>query len=376
MTFTRSCLLILCLTSVLRADLVKDRQLVRDKEIGTEPKAWLGFLESRILDERKESRLTSLIRQLASDLYTDREKAMAQLIQWGEVARPWLRKALKSSDLEVVRRSRVCLKKITVGESSRLTQAVIRLLAQKLTREVASTFIRYLPFSDDLSVQSEIHESLLKADVKDKELSTLLIASLQSKYPIVQGTAASILGRRREATIQKLVRPLLGHSDFKVRFQAGSALLQGEDATAMPAMLQLLEVAPLQIAWAVEDLLHQLASDKAPKTTLTGDPSDRKKTRRSWELWWESSASKVRLASLRESPAELGRTLGIEYNTSRVWECNRQGRMLWDIYVKSAMDARVLPGQRVLVVGAEGVSIRDFHGKVLKQIKTGVSPNG
>src|SRR5262249_5743972 len=99
-----------------------------------------------------------------------------------------------------------------------------------------------------------------------------------------------------------------------------------------------------------------------------------------WRAWWRSSADKVDLDRLGDATRPMGLTLGIEYNTGRVWECDRAGKLRWQIRdLRGPMEAQVLPGGRVLVCESNGntLSERDTTGKVLWQKGLGAfSPTG
>ena len=75
----------------------------------------------------------------------------------------------------------------------------------------------------------------------------------------------------------------------------------------------------------------------------------------------------------------MGYTLGVEYNTGRVWECDIDGSIRWEIRdLDGPMDAQVLPNDRVLIAEADAhrVTERDFKGKVLWEQKIDGEPNG
>lgn len=361
-----------CSVDADESKLDADRELIREVGISTSPLELKRFLEKRILGEAQEKEIRQLIDQLGARRYSEREKAMTALLRWGEPARAMLKSAIADSDLEVSRRASRCLEAIDQTYGPSLTQAVIRVLTATFGHESVELFIRLLPFTEHEQVREEIRNSILTLGPENESSKKLLHKSLSHSSPLVQAVAASVLGRLKESALQEAVRKLLDSDHQEVRFRAAESLVHGEDASAMRTLIGLIEEFPEDQLWRVEDILYRLAGDTAP--TLTAN-NDRKKYRKEWESWWGKHGPTIKLASLNEPRKYLGHTLGIEYNTGRVWECTKGGRLLWQIHVKGAMDAMILPGRKVLIAAREGVTIRKLDGSVEKWIQKGGSPN-
>jgi hypothetical protein len=170
------------------------------------------------------------------------------------------------------------------------------------------------------------------------------------------------------------VRKLLADREASVRFRAAVALLTARDRTAVPVLIDLMgDAGPT--GWQAEDALFRLAGDKAPTTS-----AERARGRAAWVTWWRANADTVDLARFSDADLLMGLTLGIEYNTGRVWECGPDGKIRWEITgLKGPMDAQVLPGNRVLIVESTGtpqLTERDFQGNVISQTKLSLSPSG
>jgi outer membrane protein assembly factor BamB len=118
-----------------------------------------------------------------------------------------------------------------------------------------------------------------------------------------------------------------------------------------------------------EELLGHLAGEEAPRVSVVEDVAEaRRKCRAAWAAWWAGPGAKVDLARAAERERLLGLTLGIEYNTGRVWECAPDGTVRWEFSnLQGPMEAQVLPGGRVLVAESNNhtVSERDLKGNVL-----------
>ncbi|HKB42661.1 MAG TPA: PQQ-binding-like beta-propeller repeat protein, partial [Gemmataceae bacterium] len=119
---------------------------------------------------------------------------------------------------------------------------------------------------------------------------------------------------------------------------------------------------------------YRVAGEQAPGVSLgDGSPEARKKCRAAWDAWHVKHGKQADLARLQEGERLLGLTLGIEYNTNRVWECGPDGTTRWEITapqgVSGPMDAWVLPGNRILLADGNGITERDFKGNVLSKIE-------
>ena len=78
------------------------------------------------------------------------------------------------------------------------------------------------------------------------------------------------------------------------------------------------------------------------------------------------------LSEYKEAERLLGYTLGVEYNTGQVWECDLDGSIRWELCdLEGPMDAQVLPNGNVLIAEADAhrVTERDLKGKVLWEQK-------
>jgi outer membrane protein assembly factor BamB len=103
------------------------------------------------------------------------------------------------------------------------------------------------------------------------------------------------------------------------------------------------------------------------------------KTRDAWAAWWQKHGSTVDLALLDGRALLLGLTLGIEYNTGKVWEAGPDGVLRWELdNLSGPMDAQVLSAGRILVAeaNAKRVSERDLKGTILWEKKLEAEPTG
>jgi len=123
-------------------------------------------------------------------------------------------------------------------------------------------------------------------------------------------------------------------------------------------------------AGPVEDYLLRLAADKKPSALPDGE-NQRAKRREIWEAWWKEKGEQVALVD-RNPPVVgeryLGYTLLIQPQNQQVQEVGSDGKVRWTIAgLSNPIDARVLPGERVLITeqGTQTVSERNLRGDVL-----------
>ena len=359
-------------------EIAADEQLLRDAGVGTDGASLLAFFRLRTLSEADGEQIQAWVRQLGSDQFAQREEASRQLVRRGPLARPFLLAARRDPDREITRRVLLALEEIDSGPGPALPMAAVHVLTQRRPAGAASVLLAYLPSAEDESIEEEVLDALVSLTPEGGPFEEALPKALTDARPPVRGAAAYVLGRRGDALQRKAVRRLLKDADALVRWRAARGLLEGRDRAAMATVLLLLENAPLPVAVQAEELLYLLAGEQAPAVSLS-DAGDRRKCRDAWRAWWDAHGDKVDLARAADRRQLLGLTLGIEFNTGRVWECGRDGKMRWELTnLAGPMEAQVLPGNRVLIVESHGrrVSERDFKGHVLWEKTLTVDPSG
>jgi hypothetical protein len=357
-----------------------DEKVLKDAGVGTDGPALLDFFRRRTLSDVDRKRIGGLIGQLGSNSFEDREQASRSLRARGTPAVPFLRRALGEADLEVARRARLCLEEIENGPGPALAAAAARTLARRQPPGTVPTLLAYLPHADDETVEEAVLGALLATSPEGKP-DRGLAAALEDPFPLRREAAAHVLGRKGDTAQRAAVRQLLADKEVRVRFRAAQALLvAGRDRAAVPALINLLADAPPALAWQAEETLHLLAGAQAPDVSAGDrDEAGRRKCRDAWMAWWTEHGAGADLARLTEAGRLLGLTLGIEYNTGRVWECGMDGKLRWEITgLAGPMEAQVLPGGRVLIAEANNnkVSERHVKGKVLWEKHVPGGPTG
>ncbi len=141
-------------------------------------------------------------------------------------------------------------------------------------------------------------------------------------------------------------------------------------------LIALLGKLPAEQAVPVEDYLRSLAADRVPAV----DGDDREKRQQAWSAWWQANGARIELPDRSEELAVqryLGYTLLIQQQLNQVVELDRAGKVRWTLTgLLSPQDARVLPGDRVLVSEYAGLRVteRNLKGEVLWQKAVPTNP--
>ncbi|HZT78914.1 MAG TPA: HEAT repeat domain-containing protein [Gemmataceae bacterium] len=362
-------------------ELAQHFQTLKDHKVATDGPTLLTYFRDRTLSDEDRAKLAAVVRQLGDDQFAVRERATQQLKAAGRAAVPFLKQAVNDPDLEVRRRATRCLEAIEEGSELPVTAAAARVLAVRNPAGTVEALLAYLPFAADETVEEAVLTALATAGLRDGKADPALVKAAGSKEPTQRMAAAFVVGKAGPGQ-RRPVAKLLTDPDARVRFHAAAALTFSGDKAAVPALIALLNEGPLPLAWRVDDLLCQLAGDKGPKESLgAGDEASRRKIREAWEEWWKANAGKADLARLRLEEPLLGLNLICDYDGvpgagGQVWECGADGKPRWKLAVPGAIDARILPGGRVLVAehNTNRITERDRANKVLWETRTTSNP--
>jgi HEAT repeat protein len=351
-----------------------DRELLRQAKVGTDAPALLVFFRQRSLSEADRQHLQALVRQLGDASFKKRKLASQELVKFGSPTLAYLKPALKDPDLEVRQRADKCIEAIERGPGTALPAAAVRLLVRQAPAEAIRTLLTYVPSSDDDSVEEAVLSGLITLSVREEKLDAALAAALQDPEPARRGAAAYVLGRVGTKADCQAVRKLLTDPDLRVRFRAAQGLVYAKDKVGLPVLLALLgDKSPRAPTYQVQEVLRQVAAEKAPSASVTeGLPEERKKAREAWLAWWREQGGKLDLVRLNRQEAQLGLTVICEFDGTRsggghAWEFGRDFRPRWKIEgLQGPMDAHVLAGSKVLIAEYYGMRVteRNFKGEV------------
>jgi hypothetical protein len=275
-----------------------DEELLKQARIGTDGPDLLQYFRQRTVNESERQRILQLIRELGSEVYAVRDRAVGDLIEIGLPAVGLLRAGLSDSDVEIARRCERCLKKIEGDVPiAKRSAAAARLLAVRKPQGAAAVLLAYLPFADDEIVAEELRDALAGVALFDGRLDPALESSLADPLAIRRGAAAVALIRSGAPAAIASGRRALADKDPEVRLRTAIALVTyAKDREAVPKMIGLLAELPQSAASRIEEVLMRLAGDTAPVVSLGDDDAARQKCRDTWLAWWEQNGAKIELA--------------------------------------------------------------------------------
>jgi outer membrane protein assembly factor BamB len=368
-----------CAEAPPATDLSTYRKILTDAGLKTDPGALLDFFRARTLNAEQLARLEKWARQLGSDSFREREEASARLGEAGRHAVPFLEAVLAGSDLEARRRARACLGRIEQKSESPQLVAAAHLLAEGKPPEAGPVLLAYIPFAEDPLVERAVWEALRATSIRDEKADPALAAAFKDRLPARRVAAARVLGGLD--TYREPMRALLTDREPRVRWAAAEGLILARDKTAFPALLNLLKAGPRDLAWEAEGLLFRIADDKGPAVSLgTGSDEERAAAHKAWTEWWEAHRDEVDLARIDRAGRKVGLRLVIALNgygtQGRIWEIGPDRKTRWHLdEVGGPFDAEVLPTGRLLIAeyNSQRVTERDRAGKIHWQYRT---PNG
>jgi HEAT repeat protein len=281
-----------------------DEQILKAAHVTPDGPGLLEFFRKRTALATNRGRLADLVRRLGDKSFRVREQASADLINAGPPALAALRQARQAPDAEVRRRAEQCAKTIEKGSGAALAAAAARLLRTDPPAGACGVLLGYLPFAEDETVEEEVLGTLLIQGVRDGKTDPALAEALRERDPARRAAAALVVGRSGDAGQRAAVRRLLDDAQPLVRLRAAQGLLAARDKTAVPALLALLTQDSVELALRAEEVLGQVAADKAPAVALGEDGAQRRKCRDAWEAWWKAEGPTLDLAR-----AEVGMPL-------------------------------------------------------------------
>jgi hypothetical protein len=349
-------------------ELVYAERVLKDANVTADGPGLLAFFKARTLTPAAQQRLAAAVKKLGDDDFETRERATAELVAAGRLAFTYLRPAVNSTDPEVALRAQRCIDDIERVPEGALVPAAALVIALKRPDGATEAMLDCLPWLDDEPYHEAVFQALARTGLKDGTASAALTAAAKDKQPLRRAAAASALGRG-DADARKVAAALLADTDVRVRFHAAISLVRAGDKKAVEPLVALLMDAPPMLAWQAEDLLSRLGGDKGPTASVgAGSDDERKKARDTWAAWWKDNGDKLDFAkvNLEDPPQRLSLIIESE---GKIWECGPDKKPRWQFTVNGGqpLDARVLPGGRVLVAEHSGgqVSERDFKGEVL-----------
>lgn len=328
---------------------------LKDHGQKTDSASLIEFLRRRSLTPSERKKIDTLIQQLGHRLYRKREVASKELIARGTVVIRLLERELTNKDAEISRRARDCISAIQQGPSIEVVLAVIRFIEQKKMIKAGDSLMLFLPYAEDQQVEQAVLETLLSLANEKKTFLDALKKHANDGEPARRAAVGYVFSRVALNDHKAIVKQLLQDSSPLVRFRTGKGMMMSGDKSAVQPMIDLLQEAPMDLAWNVEALLFRLAGAQSPSIISNGNtPQARLQWRNEWEKWWQAHESKIDLAQLHKGDLYRGWTLIPLMHSGEIYEIDRKKKVRWRLTgIPQPRDAQILPGNRVLVSEAK-----------------------
>jgi HEAT repeat protein len=317
--------------------------------------------------------IDQLVLKLGAPKFQDREDAIVRLSRIGAVAIPALSRASIDGNTESRRNARRCIDLIEANPATNLAWAAVRLLIKRKPDGAVAALVRFAPYAADSDTEEEIGFGIDQIAEQKGHLDPALLAALQDRMPARRALAACIVGRRGNELQRAEVRKLLTDPHALVRLRAAQGLLAGKEKDCIPALIELVRHAPIEVAWQAEELLRYASGEQAPdKFVGSGSEWERTTCREAWESWWRTNGPKLDLAAVEKGHHRPGLLLlwgKTPAGKAILWLTGCDGTTRWKFEPKGQVrDAKMLPGAEfLLAVQGEGFTRRDPTGAVLRK---------
>jgi HEAT repeat protein len=277
-----------------------DEVALKDVGLPTDGPGLVEFFRLRGQTQVAPEKVASLVKQFDAADLAARERACAELIAIGPPALSELRRAARDVDsADRAALANRCLKALE-DDSARLTGAAARLLTVRRPAGAAEMLLAFLPYAENESVLDDVKTALLTVAYREGKPDEALVKALGDEAALRRAAAIEVLCSNGRAEPRATLRKLLQDPVPVVRFQAGLALVQCNDAEAVSTMIGTLADLPLPMARQVEEYLYALAGEQGPKPTQATDTAARQKQRDAWKAWWEANDGTAALAEVRK----------------------------------------------------------------------------
>jgi len=353
--------------------LAADRQALTQKHLPIDGPGLLEFFQRRTPRAEEIKSLTAQVQQLGSPHYKVRVQATALILKADHLAKPFLLDVLQdtAASLEVVRRAELCLKQIGTGRDATLACAAARLLAHEKPAGAAAVLLAYLPFAPDDEVIAEVQHALNATTVEKGMPAAAVLRALHDAKPIRRGAAGQALVRALGLSRRGEVAHLLHDEILSVRLGVARALVDMNDKSAVPVVIDLLKEYLPDDAWQIEEVLLHIAQDRGPNVYVGRDHTPTQ-VHAAWKVWWKQNEATIDLAKLPERPPLQGLILltqmGVNGINGRVCELRPNKEIVWSIDgLRYPLDAQWVGKDRVLIAEYlnRRVSERDLKGNIL-----------
>ncbi len=344
-----------------------DEALLKRQLGSTDAERVIGYLKDQLLSEPSAANLKKLIEQMGDRKFAIRQEASRKLVAAGIPALPLLREATQSADKEIATRASRCIADIEAGASYDLPRAAVRHLVRLRHEKAVETLLTVYPAALSEAFQADILQGLKTVGMSGRKIPPALKQALDDPQAARRALAVQALLTSEDRELRKKIHEKLNDPDAGVRYHAAVGLFPFGDRDTVPVLIDLIEHGPSVAIWQhCEECLYTLGGELAPQFEVgEGKADDRKRLAEQWGAWWKARGAQVLLGQKDDRPTDVA---VITDTTGRVWEWQPDSKPRFSITgLISPVDARVLPGRRVLVAEeqAQKVTEYDFRGKLL-----------
>jgi HEAT repeat protein len=341
------------------------------------------YVEARS-HEYTPGQLDTLIRQLGSSDFDEREDAQTALMRAGTSALSRLRNAVANQDPEIARRARQCMKRIE-GDLP-FVAAALSLLIRRGEAEALPILLHYLPFALEPEQEEEIWFGLDALVSRQTKRVSFVIGDRKSTNEVVRAAAGYLTARYGNSEQQEKVTKLLRDDSPIVRLRTAQGFLGAGKTVGIPVLIELLDQPAVCLAWQAEELLCWAAGDDWRRAKVgAGRLEERRGCQQAWQFWWMLHERTVNPWQVRQSfrrPALLLAHRNVDDIRSKIMLLGGDGSVRWQVTIPAQIGSfQLLPNDRMLLaelipdgtvnfrpgqgaIGKRGAVERSFDGTV------------
>ncbi len=375
--------LLLLSPRVLSADPARvkaDEELLHRASLATDGPSLIDFFKRRTPDAGLQADVAALVKKLGAQRFAVREKASEELLKIGPPALPLLEKARRDPDLEVARRAENLVTIISTSLTPELITAAVRLLAVRKPEGGLEALLNFVPTISEEYVLEEARDALVALGGTKGKPAGILLKALADREPSKRAMAAEAVARLSGSEQRAALKEMLKDSHLSTRVRVAIALVELNEKEAIGVLIESMPQVDREQLGRIEEVLYQLAGEKAPKVSLGSTEREREKYNAAWAEWWKVEGPRVTVANLEKRERVLGHTIlclmepravvGAAATTYKVVQLDRSNKPRWQISgLTYLLDARMVGVNKVAILSESGrsLSLRTSAGEVIWQ---------
>lgn len=353
-----------------------DEAILREQNLPTKGAELLQILRERTPKAQTTEQFYKLVARLKAAPYPERVRATGDLVKMGPLIRPLLESVLAEGkvDAEAASRLRHVLEKFPAEKDIAAVTAAARLIQRDKPADSLPVLFDFVPHATSEEIRQEVQRAINATALLGKEPAPILTELLKDDNVQRKAAAAEALVRVGSAAGMKKITPLLKDAQPQVRFQVGLALVEQNDKSGLPLLIQSIADMPPDAVETALDLLYRAAGEDAPTVVYEGK-KNAAACSAAWSKWQAKFDGKLDLAK-QLAKTNLGFTviastaLGAKANLkSQIFELGAGNVRRWEFDgPRYCLDVQVIGPDRLLVAEYldNRVTERDFKGTVLK----------